>query len=164
MRTGLPPCCTYAGAAALPSAPGTYALLLQPQKGITLEVGRLGLVRLPPGVYVYAGSALGAGGIRARLTHHLRSKKRIHWHIDAFTQQCPVEGVCWVLEEKRLECSWVRSLLDLPGALAPIPGFGNSDCLRGCPAHLVELAADASIADVQSAVISELSRSSYFVR
>ena len=40
---------------------------------------------LAPGCYVYAGSARGPGGIRARVRRHLRPDKTPHWHIDQVT-------------------------------------------------------------------------------
>ena len=36
-----------------------------------------------------------------------------------------------------LECVWSQALLELPGASAPVRGFGASDCHSGCEAHLV---------------------------
>jgi Uri superfamily endonuclease len=52
--------------------PGTYALLLSSAADGVIRVGRLGDLRLQPGFYVYVGSALGPGGVRARLAHHMR--------------------------------------------------------------------------------------------
>ena len=57
---------------------GTYALLLSSATDAVIPVGRLGDLRLQPGFYVYVGSALGPGGVRARLAHHMRPAKRLH--------------------------------------------------------------------------------------
>ena len=38
---------------------GTYALVIDLGVGIRLRVGKLGIHGLPPGYYVYIGSALG---------------------------------------------------------------------------------------------------------
>jgi Uri superfamily endonuclease len=38
-----------------------------------LEIGRLGVYDIVPGYYAYVGSAFGAGGLRARICHHLES-------------------------------------------------------------------------------------------
>ena len=46
--------------------PGTYALMLQADRRQTVQVGRLGQLAVEPGCYVYVGSALGPGGVRAR--------------------------------------------------------------------------------------------------
>jgi len=136
-----------------PPRPGTYALLLRLQQYTTLEVGRMGTFRLQAGLYVYVGSARGPGGLRARLDRHTRDDKRPHWHIDAFTHECRVEGVCWVVDTERLECAWVQSLLKLAGSEAPIPGFGSSDCPSRCPAHLVEMAGNFGISQVEGAMV-----------
>ncbi len=122
-----------------PAEPGTYALLLTATAPLEVVVGRLGACRLPAGHYVYVGSAHGPGGLAARLTRHCRAPKRPHWHIDYLTAILPVAQVLYQVSAARLECAWVQKLLALPGATAPIPGFGNGDCRAGCPAHLVRL-------------------------
>jgi hypothetical protein len=63
------------------SSPGPYALLLSSATDQLICVGRLGDLRLQPGFYVYVGSPLGTGGVRARLAHHIRAAERPHWHI-----------------------------------------------------------------------------------
>jgi Uri superfamily endonuclease len=93
----------------LPPHPGTYALLSRPTKDVLVSVGRLGTFRLGAGLFVYVGSALGAGGVRARVAHHLRDKRRARWHIDALTQQCPAEAICWVTGLERLECLYLST-------------------------------------------------------
>jgi len=47
--------------------PGTYALILSCASNARIQVGRLGTMRLQRGYYVYLGSALGPGGLRARI-------------------------------------------------------------------------------------------------
>jgi Uri superfamily endonuclease len=153
MKEDRSPRSSNALAESLPPNPGTYALLLRPQQHIVLEVGRLGTFRLPAGLYVYVGSARGPGGIRARVNRHLRDSKRAHWHIDAFTHVCSVEGLCWVLDAGRLECAWVQALLELAGSLTPIPGFGSSDCPSGCTAHLVQMAGTARVSEVERTMV-----------
>src|SRR5208337_3227365 len=68
--------------ASLEALPGTYALLLSTASDAEIRVGRLGDMRLQSGFYVYVGSALGPGGVRARVNHHMRASPRHHWHID----------------------------------------------------------------------------------
>jgi Uri superfamily endonuclease len=126
-------------AATLPQEPGTYALVLRIAQDLILTVGKLGTANLPSGLYVYLGSAMGSGGVRARVARHFRDSRRIHWHIDTLTKVCSAEGVFWVIDSARLECAWAQSLLRLPGSGVPIPGFGSSDCSLGCPAHLVRI-------------------------
>ncbi len=47
-----------------------------------VRIGRRGELRLQPGFYIYLGSALGPGGVRARLALHFRPCTRPHWHLD----------------------------------------------------------------------------------
>ena len=147
----------------LPSDPGTYALLLHSPEPVSLQVGRLGGFRLSAGSYVYVGSALGPGGIRARVSRHLRDSRRRHWHIDALLHECIVEGVCWVVTDARLECAWVRSLLTLEGASAPIARFGSSDCSNRCPSHLVKLERQPGPDDIEKRIAAGLPPSHCFL-
>lgn len=147
----------------LPRDPGTYALLLRTHEPVGLQVGKLGSFRLSAGTYVYVGSALGSGGIRARVSRHLRDSRRTHWHLDALLHKCVMEGVCWTIAGDRLECTWVRSLLNLPGAFAPITGFGSSDCSNGCPSHLVTLEPQPGIDDLAKLMAAQLPQSRCFL-
>jgi Uri superfamily endonuclease len=139
-------------AEALPRHAGTYALLLRPRLDVTLTVGRIGTFQLAAALYVYVGSALGPGGIRARVSRHLRAEKRVHWHVDAFANACSVESMCWFIGGERLECTWTQALLRLPGSSTPVPGFGSSDCSNGCPAHLVQLGSGCRCSRVAKAM------------
>ncbi len=122
---------------AIPDQAGTYVLLLAVNGVFRGQVGRLGEVILPAGLYVYVGSAHGPGGLRARVLRHLRIDKRRHWHIDALTGAYPVSEVWVSTAPDRLECRWSRLLENLPGVEVPAPGFGSSDC--GCRSHLYAL-------------------------
>jgi Uri superfamily endonuclease len=118
---------------ALPAAPGAYALFLRLVEEVRLDWRGTPMV-LRPGSYIYAGSAHGSGGLRARLSRHFREPKRQHWHIDRLTQ--------WATDRKALaiiggtECQIVSRCLALGGFTLPIDGFGSSDC-RSCPSHLL---------------------------
>jgi Uri superfamily endonuclease len=114
---------------------GTYALLLRLWAGADITVGRLGIFTFPAGYYVYVGSALGRGGLPARLARHGRQQKRMHWHIDYLLAYARIIGVQTDTSGERLECTWARKWLHKPGAQIIAPGFGASDCR--CPAHLV---------------------------
>jgi len=107
-------------------------LMIALEVGLRLRIGRLGIHSLPPGYYVYVGSAL--GGLSSRLRRHLRSEKRLHWHIDYLLQQAAVSQIWYALGPDRLECKWNAILRNLPGATASIPKFGASDCR--CSSHL----------------------------
>lgn len=124
-----------------PALPGVYALVLEVNEPLEIQVRQLGRFELAPGRYAYVGSAHGSGGLRARLARHLRPVKRLHWHIDTLTAVLPVSAVLAVADPRPLECTWVRRLLATPGAGVPITRFGSSDCRAGCPAHLIRLPA-----------------------
>ena len=119
----------------IPPQAGTYILILHLASPIELRVGRLGASRFPAGWYGYVGSALGPGGLAARLGRHLRRHKRLHWHIDYLLAVAELTEIWWAVSPEQQECAWVRALSQLPGATVPLPGFGASDC--HCPAHLL---------------------------
>ncbi len=118
---------------ALTADAGAYILLLRLSQPATLPPRWKDLLK--PGVYAYAGSALGPGGIRARCARHLRGNKVKHWHVD---------WISTLATERRVatfdglgECSLLDRLL-ATGATLPVPGFGSSDCRR-CRSHLAML-------------------------
>lgn len=131
----------------LPSAPGTYALALSLAAPADLTIARR-RVHLPPGLYVYVGSAHGPGGLRARLGRHRRGDGQPRWHIDALRAVAEVVGWHVAVSPLRLECAWAQALASLPGAAIPVPGFGASDCRDGCKAHLVLLPEDVELEGV----------------
>jgi Uri superfamily endonuclease len=131
--------------------PGTYALLLKLDRQERITVGKLGTFDFPVGYYLYVGSALGPGGLQARLARHRRDSesssqlnsdqtgKKLHWHIDYLLQRTQLIEVWSVASEERLECKWGKVARRLSGAQVPVRGFGSSDCR--CPAHLIHFAA-----------------------
>ncbi len=120
----------------LPDCGGAYGLLINLERGL-LDAGPAGAPgTLMPGRYLYAGSANGPGGIRARVTRHARSKKQLHWHIDKLTTAGTIFAVhTW---QQQRECEIVDACLATGQAAIAMPGFGSSDC-RNCAAHLVRL-------------------------
>ena len=128
----------------LPTTAGSYLLVFEIDRQITAHAGRLGPLTFEPGTWLYAGSAWGPGGVRARIARHFRSDKKPHWHIDALTLVQPPVAAYVELQPEfqvdrtiRLECLWIQRLLTLPEMRSPHPGFGSSDCTQGCAAHLV---------------------------
>lgn len=113
---------------------GTYLVLYELDDAARLTVGRKGTVDLGPGIFIYVGSALGPGGLWARLRRHLSVPKKARWHIDFLHPPArPVE--VWVKEAKKpLECSWASLVRESEGCVVPLRGFGSSDCR--CKAHL----------------------------
>jgi Uri superfamily endonuclease len=130
---------------------GTYALLLEMDEQERITIGKLGTFDFPAGYYLYVGSALGPGGLRARLARHRRGSespsgsnsgqggKKLHWHIDYLLQQAQLIEVWSMVSEERLECKWGEVARRLSGAQVPVRGFGSSDCR--CPAHLIYFSA-----------------------
>src|SRR5208337_1419018 len=106
---------------------GAYALILFCSQEGPVQIGKLGQLQLRRGFYVYVGSAVGPGGVRARVAHHQKLSPRPHWHIDYLRPHICHDRVC-------REHQWARVISTLRGASIPIAGFGSSDCR--CKTHL----------------------------
>ena len=91
-------------------------------------------MRLQPGYYLYLGSALGPGGLRARIAHHQKPSFRPHWHIDYLRAHTRLERIWYSYGAQRREHLWAEAMQAAPGASAPLRGFGASDC--ACESHL----------------------------
>jgi Uri superfamily endonuclease len=139
-----------------PRDAGSYALILGLEKAIFLTIGRLGRYKFPPGVYVYCGSAMGSGGLRGRLGHHLKTDNRgnPHWHIDWLLPKMRTLGCCYCAGLKPLECSWSQALANLRGARVIVPHFGAGDCTMGCAAHLILCSSRIKIEFIRDVLIS----------
>ncbi len=109
--------------------PCTYQLGIHLRRPAALRVGALGCHRFPAGNYVYTGSA--KRNIQARIERHRRADKRLRWHIDYLLSH-PDASVVEVFLSTQPECSLNQST---PGEIL-VPGFGASDCRRGCGSHL----------------------------
>jgi len=104
---------------------GLYVLVLRVEEGV-YRIGRLYHGRLPGGYYVYVGSAWGPGGLKARISRHLRRDKKPRWHIDWLTVSSRVRVVdVYVLPGYRDE-GRLASILSEAGE-CPVRGFGSSD-------------------------------------
>lgn len=117
------------------SSPGAYVLIMNLPVPATISVGSLGQMTLEQGHYLYCGSA--QGGLMPRLSRHMRSEKKCHWHIDYLTSQAKVVGALTFTGEKEMECRLAGLIRGVPGVAPVGPGFGSSDC--GCPTHLFHL-------------------------
>ena len=127
----------------LPTGPGAYALLLRLAEPAAAPTRAFSSAVLAPGTYLYAGSAWGPGGIRARVLRHARRGKARHWHIDSLTEVADLAVV--LAFPGGHECGLIERGRALPGASVPIPGFGSSDC-RSCAAHLLAVPPDNGFA------------------
>ena len=121
----------------IPDAPGAYALILRLARETRLDIPTLDRPVLSAGLYLYAGSAWGPGGIRARVSRHLRKDKAKVWHIDRLTEAATVEEV--IAFPGGRECMIVDFAV-AHGARVPVFRFGASDCRR-CDAHLLTVEA-----------------------
>lgn len=119
-------------------SPGSYVLVARLSRESLVPVGRLGMFTFEPGFHCYSGSAMGPGGLDARLARHLRCHKKAHWHVDYLLQHAVVVEMWKAYSTRRLECLFAQALTTMSGARVPVPGFGSSDC--DCPAHLVHFA------------------------
>ncbi|MEE2995786.1 MAG: GIY-YIG nuclease family protein [Pseudomonadota bacterium] len=121
---------------ALSADGGAYLLYFSVREPVVLPILRLNNPSLDCGTYVYAGSAYGPGGIRARVSRHLRIEKKPHWHVD-YLSTCVACARVEVFPGGN-ECDLVLDLLRLGGD-TPISAYGSTDC-KFCEAHLVRLA------------------------
>jgi Uri superfamily endonuclease len=114
--------------------PGTYALVMRCSSHQQVEVGKLGRLRLRPGFYVYAGSAFGPGGLKARIAHHIKISKNPHWHLDYLRPALTLKEIWFTYDSGQREHQWAGVLAGIRGATIPFSGFGASDCR--CKSHL----------------------------
>lgn len=115
------------------SKPGTYALVLRSNEHRRLRIGRWGRLDVRPGYYIYVGSALGPGGVSARVSRHVREPKPRHWHIDYLRESTTLVLVWYRYSPIRFEHRWAEAVAHMNETVA-VKGFGCSDC--GCESHL----------------------------
>lgn len=112
----------------LPSAPGTYLLEIAITSHRCVQVGRLGRLDLTPGIYYYVGSALGPGGLAARVGRHLKASKKLRWHIDYLLEGQQITRVWTRMDHERREHRWARWFIRETNVIVPLRGIGASDC------------------------------------
>jgi len=111
---------------------GVYVIEVYLPHWQDIRVGRLGILALEAGVYLYVGSARRA--LRARLARHTRPSKPRHWHIDYLTACAHLKrAVVWEWEPGR-ECRIAGALRSMDEITVPVRDFGASDCR--CGGHL----------------------------
>ncbi|MBL8155671.1 MAG: GIY-YIG nuclease family protein [Anaerolineae bacterium] len=135
---------------------GTYILLLHLPEPRHLIIGRLGGFDFPAGWYAYVGSAFGAGGLRGRIQHHLRSVERPHWHIDYLRAAAPCEHIWFQAGISSQEHEWALILGTMAGATIAAPRFGASDCR--CPSHLFHFVTCPDLAEFCDRTGSDVTR------
>lgn len=112
--------------------PQTYQLLIELTAPVRVRIGRLGSFDFPAGRYVYTGSAL--RNFEARVSRHLSTSKKMHWHID-YLLAAPGVSVREVRRYGEAECF----VNQRTAGAVEVPGFGSSDCRAGCGSHLKRL-------------------------
>lgn len=108
---------------------GAYVVSITLSARTELAVGALGAMVLPPGTYLYVGSARRA--LPARVRRHTRRDKTLRRHVDYLTTVAPAgEGWVWA-DGVVTECGLVQALCQVTDVVS---GFGASDCR--CAGHL----------------------------
>lgn len=139
---------------ALSRLPGTYALILRAPAPQSVRAGRLGLLPVRPGTYVYVGSAFGPGGLRGRIGHHAGPCGSPHWHIDYLRPAVRIEQVWYSHDPTPREHDWAAILGATRGASIPLNGFGASDC--ACASHLLAFESEPSVRTFRALVQARL--------
>lgn len=106
---------------------GTYLLMLSSKSNDTIQIGKLGVLRLQKGFYAYVGSAFGPGGIKARVGRHMRDEKTLRWHIDYLRRATELRYAVISYNAQRLEDEWSSKLAHSQQFEQPSEGFGASD-------------------------------------
>ena len=134
------------------SRSGTYAIIFRCSGDETIVVGRLGTRKFRSGYYIYVGSALGPGGVRARVLRHHRGETVQHWHIDYLKDRMSFIEAWYSHDCKRREHLWASVMSGLNFS-QPWKGFGSSDC--GCFSHLFYATARPRLSAFRRAVTRE---------
>jgi Uri superfamily endonuclease len=111
----------------LPLDKCSYSIIIRLNKDKEIKVGSLKMIHLVEGFYVYNGSAYGSGGLVSRIKHHLKKRKKLHWHIDYVTSShnCNVLQVV-ACKERNLEKRISLAML-ADKNFSEIPKFGATD-------------------------------------
>ena len=106
----------------------SYILVIRVLKFLSVKIGKLGLIKFRPDLYVYVGSA--KRNFSSRIKRHLAKNKKKFWHIDYLLakKNTIVEKVYFT--KRKNEYQLARGLVKFPY----IKNFGSSDCK--CSSHL----------------------------
>jgi Uri superfamily endonuclease len=105
---------------------GTYALILTPNGTKPIKIGKLGMLQVRAGFYIYVGSAFGP-----------------RWHIDYLRTVTHLKEWWYSYDPRRREHQWADIISGARGITVPFPGFGSSDC--NCKSHLYFLKSKPTI-------------------
>ena len=118
---------------------GNYILVLSLKNHESQFIPRFGNVQFSPGIYLYCGSAHGQGGLRSRVTRHLKKNSIPHWHIDWVKGHMKMLEIWGQVSEDYNECGFSNFISHLENASAAVIGFGSSDCKKKCLTHFWKL-------------------------
>lgn len=134
---------------------GVYVLVLENPRMMKVSIGER-FFEIPQGTCVYCGSAMGPGGVKARVARHLRifsgeKASRPHWHIDRLLAIASSVAVVTACSDKSMECTLAKALK--ARGMVPVLGFGNTDCKTGCSSHLMSTHLSGSEAVREVAIV-----------
>jgi sugar fermentation stimulation protein A len=108
---------------------GSYLLVIRLEDPCKIAIGALGSMAFESGYFVYVGSA--RRNLHHRIARHVRTKKKLRWHIDYLLQEARVERV--LVSTKKSELELGTALLESP-RFEVVKRFGSSD--SPLPGHL----------------------------
>ena len=109
---------------------GIYIAVFHLPKDQFIQVGKLGRIRFPQGIYHYVGSA--QRNLSARIERHSRRKKPLRWHIDYLSVKAEMLGAIVIPGSRERDCELAKELTGIYEVA--VPGFGSFDCR--CDGHL----------------------------
>ena len=107
----------------------SYQLIIKLGETFETRVGKLGFFSFPKGFYIYTGSA--KRNLEARIHGHLLKFKKLHWHIDYLLKDLNA-NIVQIERSMEGECKLNKNI----HRKIILPGFGSSDCVEKCEAHL----------------------------
>lgn len=111
---------------------GIYVLVVRLLDDSFIKVGKLGVMHLNAGYYLYVGS--GQTNVEKRVNRYFKKIKQPKWHIDYLLGwgNAIAEKALILKLSKKYECK-IALFIESMNA-KPIVGFGCSDC--NCKSHL----------------------------
>jgi len=109
---------------------GVYILGLFLPADKAIMIGKLGMLSLKKGYYLYIGSA--RKNLNKRINHHKRKLKSHFWHIDYLREVADYSFYFAIRIEDDIECEVAKSIREISDG--EVKGFGSSDC--NCQGHL----------------------------
>jgi len=112
---------------------GSYVLVLDLQKPCWIKAGILPEREFREGIYLYIGRA--KKHLKGRLARHLRTEKKLFWHIDYLLRKARIKEI-WCRLDFFNECQITSEIIGAnEESFSLIRGFGSSDCR--CSSHLI---------------------------